>query len=211
MRARWLALAALLPCGAAAQGPATEWWPEIDVSYRPAEHQRTFLEVSASTEREASKRDASVGLYQDYLWLPGGFARGGVRYTFSTRDASYREERFLGEVTLSVLTTEHYRLLNRLRGELRTINGDWSYRVRERLHFQRVSMATKGLRPAPYVTCEPYYDSRYNTIARIGGRVGVELQFRRPFSVDVYIARQENSRGLPPAVNALGLTTKLSY
>jgi hypothetical protein len=211
VRTRWFALAALLPCAANAQSTATEWWPELDVYHRPAEHQRSFLELSASAEREASKRDASIGLYQDYLWLPGGFARGGYRFTFSTRDASYRESRFVGEVTLAVASSARYRLLNRLRGELRSVNREWSYRVRERLHFQRTSQAARGFRAAPYITCEPYYDSRYHTIARIGGRVGVEGQLGGPVSIDVYVARQDNSRGVPSAVNALGVTTRLSY
>ena len=213
MRGRWafLALAVLLPCGAAAQVPVWEWWPELDVYYTPAKHQRTMLELSSQTEHEGTKHQATVGLFQDYLFLPSGFVRGGYRFTFSTRDASYRESRFLGEVNLTTWSSTKWRLISRTRGELRDVNSEWSYRVRERLHFQLLSQATAGPRFEPYVTAEVYYDSRFNTIDRVAGRAGVESHLGRTQVLDVYFARQENSRSTPGAVNALGITLKLNY
>ena len=193
------------------QGATTETWPEIDVYWRPAEHQRTFLEMSASSEREGSKREATVGLYQDYLKLPLGYLRGGYRYTFSTRDASYRESRIVGEGVASFPLSGRLRLLNRGRLEWRWVNGDASYRVRERIQVQRVSNATRGPAWTPYGTFEAYYDSRYNTIARLAGRVGTEARVSRRMATDVYLARQDNSRGSPSAVNALGVTLKVTY
>lgn len=201
----------LLPCSATAQATATEWWPELDVFYQPAKRQRTFLELSAQTEREGPKHQASAGLYQDYLWLPAGFARAGYRFTFSTRDASYRESRLVGELNLTLASSPAFRFVNRVRGELRWVNNEYSYRVRERVQIQRMSQAPRGFRPAPYVTFEAYYDSRFDTIERLAGRIGVEAQLGGPVSIDLYIARQDNSRGEPDAVNALGVTLKLSY
>jgi len=213
VRGRWafLALAVLLPCGAAAQVPVWEWWPELDVYYTPAKHQRSMLELSSQAEHEGTKHQATVGLYQDYLWLPGGFARAGYRFTFSTRDASYRESRLLAEANITAWSSPTWRLISRLRGELRDVNSEWSYRVRERLHFQHLSQATAGPRLEPYVTTEVYYDSRFNTLDRIAGRAGVEMYLSRTQKLDVYYARQENSRSTPGAVNALGITLKLSY
>ena len=179
--------------------------------WQPAEHQRTFLELSASTEREGAKREATVGLYQDYLMLPAMFFRGGYRYTFSTRDASYRESRIVTEANITAYSSHPMRLVNRSRLELRWVNGESSYRIRDRLHLQRMPADPKGLALAPYVTFEAYYDSRYRTIARIGGRVGTELHVYGPTSMDVYIARQSNSRSEPRYVNALGVTAKLNY
>lgn len=209
---RWiLAVAVLLPCTANAQVPVWELWPELDVYYTAAKHQRTMFELSSQTEHEGTKHHATVGLFQDYLFLPSGFARGGYRFTFSTRDASYRESRFLGEVNLTAWSSPTMRLISRLRGELRDVNSEWSYRVRERLHFQHLSRATAGPRFEPYVTSEVYYDSRFNTIDRIAGRAGVETHLGGSQVLDVYYARQENSRSTPGAVNALGITLKLSY
>ena len=103
------------------------------------------------------------------------------------------------------------RLVNRSRFELRDVNGDWSYRIRDRLHLQRIPASPTGLALAPYITFEAYYYSQFRTIARIGGRVGSEAHVRGPAYVDLYIARQDNSRTEPRYINALGLTLKLTY
>jgi hypothetical protein len=190
----------------------TEFWPEFNFYWRPAEHQRTVLELSSSTERESQKREATVGLYQDYLRLPAVYFRIGYRFTFSTRDASYRESRIVNEVTATVHTWGRLRLVNRSRLELRWVNNDYSYRVRDRLHLQRLPVDDRhGRALGPYVTFEAYYDSRYNTIDRLGGRVGTDVRINNRIVIDPYLARQNNTRSTPTIVNALGITTKFSY
>jgi hypothetical protein len=203
----------LLAFGAAAhaQKPTTQFWPELDVYWTPAEHQRTFLELSSSTDQDGPKREDTIGLYQDYLMLPAGYLRGGFRYTHSVHDNSYVEYRFVGEGTFRVWARGLARLVNRSRLELRDVNNAWSYRIRDRLHFQRIPVNDKGFAFAPYITFEAYYYSQYNTIAKIGGRVGSEAHVYGPAWIDLYVARQNNSRTLPKYVNALGLTTKLTY
>lgn len=204
-------IAAISPCALSAQSVVTESWPELDIFMRPAVRQRTVLELSAVAERESAGRDAAVGLYQDYLNLPFGYLRGGYRYTFSTHDASYRESRIVAEGVASRSIWSRFRAFNRTRFEWRWINGDPSYRIRDRVQLQLDSTATRALRWRPYGTFEAYYDSRYNAISRLGARVGVETRFNRRLSADLYLARQENSRGSPPAVNAVGVTVKLDY
>jgi len=204
-----LMLAPLLASAASAQSATNELWPELDVYWTPAKHQRTVLELSGSSEREAAKKEATVGLYQDYLQLPRGYLRAGYRFTFSTRDASYRESRIVTEATARVAGSTSWRLVERSRVEFRWVNKEYSYRLRERLHLQRFPSSPKRYDPRPYGTVEAYYDSRYNTISRLGARVGVEWRFWRASDVDVYVARQENSRGEPARVNALGVTVKL--
>jgi hypothetical protein len=210
---RHCVIALLLARAVAAQPTSRvgEVWPELDIYWRQAERQRTFFELSASAEREGEKREGTVGVFQDYLRLPAAFFRGGYRFTFSTRDASYRESRLVGEANLTAYETNATRLVNRTRAELRWVNAEYSYRLRDRLHLQRMSRAAHGPAFSPYVTFEAYYDSRYNTIARLGGRVGTDARLGGPVSIDVYLARQNNSRSAPRYVNALGITTKLSY
>jgi hypothetical protein len=199
----------LCASAAGAQQATSEVWPELDVYWTPAQHQRTLLELSGSSEREAAKKEATVGLYQDYLQLPRGYLRAGYRFTFSTRDASYRESRIVGEATARVAGATAWRLVERSRVELRWVNKAYSYRLRERLHLQRFFASPVRFDPRPYGTVEAYYDSRYNTIARLGARVGVECRLWPASDVDLYLARQENSRGEPPRVNAFGVTVKL--
>jgi hypothetical protein len=213
VRIRTLAVVLTLVPGttAAAQGGTTEVWPALNIYWWASEHYRTFADVSASTEREGEKREATVGLYQDFLRLPRAFARAGYSYTFSTRDASYRESRLVGEVNLGYAVSKTLRLVNRVRGELRWVNSEYSYRVRERVHLQRGAGEAQRPPLMPYATLEAYYDSRYATIARIGGRVGSDVRLSGPATLDVYLARQNNSRSEPRYVNALGLTVRLSY
>jgi hypothetical protein len=196
---------------ASAQSSANEIWSELDVFWRPAQHQRTFLELSRRTEQEGKEPEATIGLYQDYLNLPLLYLRAGFRYTASLSDASYRESRIVGETTVTAYSTRVVRVLNRSRAEFRWVNSEYSYRLRDRVQVQRVPPDPNGLALAPYGTFEAYYDSRYNTIARIGGRIGSEAHVHGPFSIDLYLARQNNSRSEPKYVNALGLTGKLSY
>jgi hypothetical protein len=204
-------LALLVLVGARASAQSTEIWPELDVFWQPAVHQRTFLELSSSTEREGTKREATIGLYQDYLSLPKGYLRAGYRFTFSTRDASYRESRIVGEGVLTAYSSDMVRLLNRTRVELRWVNGAYSYRVRDRLHFQRLAAKGSRFALAPYGTFEVYYDSREASISRVAGRIGSEARLGGPVSIDVYIARQNNLHSTPRYVNALGITTRLNY
>jgi hypothetical protein len=93
------------------------------VYWRPAERLRTFLQLAGSEEREGSKREATVGLYQDYLRLPRVFFRAGYVFIFSTRDASYRESRGVAEANVTVANWRRLRLVNRPRLEPRWANG----------------------------------------------------------------------------------------
>lgn len=199
-----LAALVLLPQPGRAQ--TTELWPELDLYWRPAEHQRSYLELSSSTEREGTKREASTGLYQDYLFLPLGYVRAGFRYTFSTRGASRRESRIVTELTHTYDFSPLWHLANRARFEPRWVNGVYSYRFRERLHFQREIRPPRTMTIAPYATAEAYYDSQYRSISRLGARVGGVLRLNGRRSIDVYLARQDNSRTEPRYIDAVGLT-----
>lgn len=211
MRLRALAVLVCIPGAALSQESTSEVWPAVNVYWRPAERHRTFLDLSASSEREGAKREGSVGIYQDYLQLPRAFIRVGYSYTFSTRDDSYRESRVVGELNLGRDLPKTLRLINRLRGELRWVNGEQSYRVRDRIHVQRGARLSHNPRFKPYGTLEAYYDSRYRTIARLGGKVGSDIRLGGPAGVEIYLARQHNSRSKPRHVTALGLTVTLSY
>src|SRR5690242_21364212 len=97
-----LMLASCIAGAANAQSPVNELWPELDVYWTPAKHQRTMLELSGTNEQESAKKQATIGLYQDYLQLPRGYIRAGLRFTRSTNDASYQEARIVTEPTTRV-------------------------------------------------------------------------------------------------------------
>jgi hypothetical protein len=202
-------LVLVVPALAAAQNTTSEWWPEIDVYYTPAAHQRTYLELSSSTEREGLGKERSVGLYQDYLIPAWGYWRAGYRYTSGVHGNPYREERGVFETQFRAATFGQLRLVNRTRAELRRVNDDYSYRARERVKLEHLPFSAMRTIWMPYVTAEAYYDSRYRTIARLGQRAGAEIGSPRVVAVDLYLARQENSRGRPTNIDALGVTVKV--
>jgi hypothetical protein len=117
----------------------------------------------------------------------------------------------VGEWVERVFSHGMARLVNRARFEMRWVNGDPSYRIRERIHLQRVPPNPRWPALAPYGTFEVYYDSRLGAISRLAGRVGTEARLFGPASIDVYVARQDNLRESPSYVNALGVTIKLVY
>ena len=205
-----LGLVLALPHSLWAQTTA-ELWPELDVYWRTSSRLRSVLEMSLSTEHERTNREATVGLFEDYLGLPRGYLRGGFRYTFSTTDASYRESRAVGDVVLRVYGRERVRLVNRTRTELRWVNGEYSYRLRDRLHLQRLARDSTGRGWAPYGTTEVYYDSRFAAIPRVAGRIGCEARLGARARIDVYIAHQHDTRPERANVSAFGVTTRLTY
>ncbi|HEY9226849.1 MAG TPA: DUF2490 domain-containing protein [Gemmatimonadaceae bacterium] len=205
-----MAALVFLPSAVIAQ-VANEFWPEIDISYRPAEHQRTLLELKGQADRETSKNEAKIGLYQDYLWLPHGFVRAGYRYIFSTNDARHRESRLDAEGTLNRPLGSGFTFTDRLRWEFRWVNKEYSFRIRERLRLEREQRGQHTLKLMPYTSLELFYDSRFYTIARLEGRLGSKIGVRGPLSFDVFYVRQQNSRTSPHDINALGLGLAFAF
>lgn len=189
----------------------TEIWPELDVYWTTSNRLRSVLEMSLSTERERTSREATVGIYEDWLGLPRGYLRAGVRYTFSTTDEPYREWRAVGDAVLRVFARGRVRLVNRTRADLRQVNGDGSYRLRDRLHLQRLAADSAGRAWAPYGTTEVYYDSRVAGFSRLAGRVGTEARLSRRARIDVYVAHQHDLRPEHARITAFGVTTRLTY
>lgn len=210
--ARFALLAFALAVPRALSGQTTgEIWPELDVYWTTSPRLRSVLEMSLSTERERTNREATIGVFQDYLGLPRGYVRAGLRYTFSTTDATYKEWRGVGDAVLRIFRRDRIRLINRTRAELRHVNGDNSYRVRDRLHLQRLAEDSTGRAWAPYGTTEVYYDSRVAGFSRLAGRVGTEARLSGRARIDVYVAHQHDIRPEHARTTALGVTTRLTY
>lgn len=200
----------LFPSPALAQ-VSNSFWPEVDISRRPAKHQRILLELKGQAEQEVSQREAKIGLYQDYLWLPRGFVRAGYRYIFSTDDAGHRESRIDAEGTFNQPIGRGATFSDRLRWEFRWVNKKYSFRIRERVGLEHDVQGPNKLKLTPYGSFEMFYDSRFYTIARLEGRLGTKIAARGPVSFDPYLARQQNSRTSPHDINALGLRFALAF
>lgn len=228
-------LCALLFAGFAAAQPAraqddaqNELWSEVDVYAGLSPSSRLFFLASVTRAEEVDYREASVGAHVDFFLKP--ILRPGLRHTpdvdkrryLSFRlgyryaqalgeDAdSYREHRPLAEATGRVYLPGNVVFLNRSRFDARRVNGEWSWRYRNRSRIEREIPAwSRALNP--YVMVEFYYDSRHDAWIRERYFAGMEWPLGRKAALDTYFVRQDDSRSSPAHVNAFGVALNLFY
>jgi len=127
----------------------------------------------------------------------------------------FKEQRFLVEQTLRKLLPGNLLLSERNREEFRFVNGDFSFRYRNRVTIEREFHPFKGRVIIPYVAGEIFYDTRYSTWNRNRMAVGLQISLRegpirkmllpkRQVFMDLYYMRQNNSRSEIQHVNAIG-------
>jgi uncharacterized protein DUF2490 len=208
-----------------AQQPAThnEFWPEIDVYIDVKPGLRLYLlgTVSKTVEdgelRNASGFEAQFGAHIDYLPNKHVVLRAGYRFGTSVGPTSepFKEHRLLTEQTLRKLIPGDLLLSDRNREDFRFVNGDSSFRYRNRVTLEREFQLFKQRNITPYASGEIFYDTRYKTWNRNRLAVGVQTSLRRgplrkmllpkrQVILDVYYMRQNDSRSNPAHVNAIG-------
>ena len=211
--------------GATAQEPTTrkEFWPEIDVYITVKQRVRLYLTgtVSKSVEdgelRNAQGYEGQIGVHVDYIPNKHVILRTGYRYGTSVGSNSepFKEHRLLTEQTLRQLLPGDLLLSDRNREDFRFVNGDFSFRYRNRVTLEREVHLFKGRTITPYVSGEIFYDTRYNTWNRNRFAVGVQQSLlrgplrkmllpKRQVTVDLYYMRQNDSRSDTQHVNAIG-------
>ena len=212
-----LAIATGAACAgpAAAQDTANEVWPEIDVWVQLSPKVKLFLPFSVSKSRETKEREGLLGARVDYRFNRYVAVRAGYGYLWSLSDAdSYSEHRPIGELSLHAYPGASIHLIDRSRADFRFINGEYSYRYRNRLRLERpfpLEHWAPGRALTPYAMEELGYDSRYDTFNRSRFSAGVETQFTSIVMVDLYFVRQDDSRASVEHLNALGIALNLTY
>ncbi len=220
----WL-LAALLIWArtGTAQETRNEFWPEADVYINIKPKVRLYLlgTVSKSVEDgelfNGQSYEAQVGAHVDYIPNKHWILRAGYRYgrAVGKNDDGFREHRLLAEQTLRKLLPANFLLSDRNREDFRFINGDFSFRYRNRVTIERELPVFKTRTITPYVSGEIFYDTRFNEWNRNRVTVGVQhtlirgplqkmLLHKRQVVLDLYFMRQNDSRSQPRHVNAIG-------
>ena len=210
---------------ARAQDPTThnEFWPEIDVYINVKPKVRLYLlgTVSKAVEdgefRNAQGYEGQIGVHVDYIPNEHVILRTGYRYGTSVGDNqdSFKEHRLLTEQTFRQLIPGDFVLSDRNREDFRFVNGDFSFRYRNRVTLEREIHLFKGRNITPYVSGEIFYDTRYKTWNRNRFAVGVQQSLRRgplrkmllpkrQVILDLYYMRQNDSRAEIQHVNAVG-------
>jgi hypothetical protein len=208
-----------------AQEPTTRWelWPEIDVYIHIKPKVRLFLlgTVSKTAEdgelRNAKGFEAQIGAHVDYIPNQHVILRAGYRYGTSvgSTDDPFKEHRLITEQTLRQLLPGDLLLSDRNREDFRFVDGDFSFRYRNRVTLERELHLFKGRSITPYVSGEIYYDTRHNTWNRNRFAAGVQAALRagplrkmlmpkRQVILDLYYMRQNDSRSDIQHVNAIG-------
>jgi len=200
-----------------------EFWPEIDVYINVKPKVRIYLigTISKSVEdgeiRNAQGFEAQIGAHVDYIPNDHIILRTGYRFGTSVGDADepFKEHRLLTEQTLRKLLPGDLLLSDRNRQDFRFVNGDFSFRYRNRVSIEREVDLFKERTITPYVSAEIFYDTRSNAWNRNRLAVGVQQSLRRgplrkmllpkrQIILDLYYMRQNDTRSEIQHVNAIG-------
>ena len=208
-----------------AQQSATrnEFWPEIDVYINVKPKVRLYLlgTISKSVEdgeiRNAQGFEAQIGAHVDFIPNDHVILRAGYRFGTSVGDADepYKEHRLLTEQTLRKLLPGDLLFSDRNREDFRFVNGDFSFRYRNRVSIEREVDLFKGRTITPYVSAEIFYDTRTNAWNRNRLAAGFQQSLKRgplrkmllpkrQIILDLYYVRQNDSRSEIQHVNAVG-------
>ena len=200
-----------------------EFWPEIDVYIDVKPKVRLYLlgTISKSVEdgeiRNAQGFESQIGAHVDYIPNDHIILRAGYRFGTSVGDADepYKEHRLLTEQTLRKLLPGELLLSDRNREDFRFVNGDFSFRYRNRVSIEREIDLFKGRTITPYVSAEIFYDTRTSAWNRNRFAAGFQQSLRRgplrkmllpkrQVILDLYFMRQNDSRSETQHVNAIG-------
>jgi hypothetical protein len=200
-----------------------EFWPEIDVYINVKPKVRLYLlgTISKSVEdgeiRNAQGFEAQIGAHVDYIPNDHIILRAGYRFgtSMGDRDEPYKEHRVLTEQTLRKLLPGELLLSDRNREDFRFVNGDFSFRYRNRVSIEREVDLFKERTITPYASAEIFYDTRTSAWNRNRLAVGFQQSLRRgplrkmllpkrQVILDLYYLRQNDSRSETQHVNALG-------
>jgi hypothetical protein len=211
------------PAKAQESDTRNEFWPEIDVYINVKPKVRIYLigTTSKTVEdgeiRNAQGLQAQIGAHVDYIPNDHLILRTGYRYGTSVGDAGepFKEHRLLTEQTLRKLLPGDLLLSDRNREDFRFVDGDFSFRYRNRVTIEREVHLFRGRTITPYASAEFFYDTRSSAWNRNGFAVGFQQSLRRgplrrmvlparQVILDLYYIRQNDSRSEIQHVNAIG-------
>jgi hypothetical protein len=203
-----------------------ELWPEIDVYVPLNEKFRLFFLATVTKARETRDSfEGQLGAHVDYFWRDHLSFRVGYRYGSSLGDSDdpFREHRIITEQSFRKKTKWSIQLTDRNRQDWRWVNGDFSFRYRNRITAEK-EFRLWGRPVTPYGSAEAFYDSRFSTFNRYRFATGVQYTLRKHRSneplllllrkqrvLDIYYLRQEDTRSQPKHVNAIGISFAIHF
>jgi hypothetical protein len=217
-----VAVVCILTAGIArSENTVTEFWPEVDTFFSLSEHLR-FI-VSAKKERDVDFSNAefgtdlelSVSHFRPFLLgrlieLDATRAkrltvRAGYRYKRSLNTGvPVNENRPTAEFTLRWVFGEGILMSNRARGELRFVNGAFSWRYRDLLKIDK-EFHLRHYELTVYASAEAFYNSATSTWDRFRFSGGMLFPLGKRFAAEPYYTRQIATHSNPRNIDAVGL------
>ena len=213
-------------CAGAQQASDTrkELWPEVDVYVPIDEKVRLFFLFAVTRAKETRENtEGQFGAHIDFTVNKRLVLRAGYRYGFSLVETDpFKEHRPILEQTYREQLPLNILLSDRNREDFRIVNGDFSFRYRNRLTLEREFLL--GARSiTPYGSIEVYYDSRFKVWNRNRLTAGVQIQLKKALPLlrlltprkqviwEVYYTKQNDSRSQPHHVHAIGTALALHF
>jgi hypothetical protein len=227
---RWSMRVALLILflGIRAQAQSKQVWPEYSTFVKLTDQMRFYF-LATTVKEESESTEGEFGPNFDFYLKPlrtvkrwGVFSldesksrllmvRIGYRLiTPYTGDASVEHRGVLEATTrlplaIGVLVSDRHRL------DLRSIEGQFSWRYRNRLTFEK-EFSIGRFRFNPYGRGEIYYDSRYGKVSRTSLIAGSAFPITRHVELEGYLEHQNDSGGSSNrTVDAVGAVVNLYF
>lgn len=218
----------------ASQDFSYEIWPEIDAWYKITPGLRLSSFATTTRYLESNTRDFNITLQADHsfgkskkflftrlldqnqaealkVWLiRGGYMGGWSLYDLGE---SYSEDMLFAEIHRRFLLRRLILFSQRLRMDNRFLgqdNPDYSYRFRYRAMFEKEFLSGKTS-IIPFISVEPFYDSRYNTINRVRAIGGTTVTWKQRFALEGNITYQYDSKPNPKNLLAFNAILHLYF
>jgi hypothetical protein len=173
-------------------GTNSEFWPELDTWIRLNDATRLLLITNGTRDRDSGDRVNAEGqAYVDYRYSDRISYRAGYVYSDTPPTTPGQghsvERRWVLDFSYNWKLGESSKLTNRVRTDLRDIEGDSSYRIRDRLKLEH-DMKLGRQTVTPYGNLEAFYDSRYDTVSRYRLEIGATTPLSKDIEIDLYVA-----------------------
>jgi Protein of unknown function (DUF2490) len=220
------ALSVILASPLRAQNQSFQAWPEVDAYFQLNSNVRVSL-FDAATRENRQGTSAEIGPNIDFFFKPLVklkritvfeldqsknrllMFRAGYRYMPSSDWPP--EHRGLLEATGNYPLVRGVLLSDRNRLDLRSIDGELSWRYRNRISAER-TVSLHSYHFIPYLRAEAYYDSNFHKWSRTAGSVGCVFPFRKRYELEPYYEHQNDTATAPNRqVNALGFVFSMYF
>jgi Protein of unknown function (DUF2490) len=187
-----------------------EIWPEADIWVRLSNPAQLLFIVSGDRDADSGdKTDGKGSAYLDYRLNQPISLRAGYVLQRNVADVPGEkdtlENRLVFDFNYRWRIGEHGQFADRVRLDLRDMEGATSYRIRNRIMYSQEVKLTNATF-SPYASVEAFYDSRFDTVSRYRSETGATVPFSRRFESGFYLGWQRDTQPKDKKVAALGIT-----